>query len=102
MSFGIFPKCTTSCDGRLPSGDPFIVYPAKDGAYPSVRGKVTYEAISDMDLCRTLEEYIGRDEVIKLIDNVAKMEVRFDSYPLDAEYLPKLRKTIIEKIKEHI
>ena len=100
--YKVNPYVTTSCDGRLPSGDPFIVYPAKDGAYPSVRGKVTYEAIGDIDLCRTLEEYIGRDEVIKLIDNVAGMDVRFDCYPLDSDFLPNLRATVIKKIKEYI
>ena len=100
--YKINPYVTTSADGRLPSGDPFIVYPAKDGAYPSVRGKVTYEAIGDIDLCRTLEEYIGRDEVIKLIDNVAGMDVRFDCYPLDSDFLPNLRATVIKKIKEYI
>ena len=100
--YKINPYVTTSCDGRLPSGDPFIVYPAKDGAYPSVRGKVTYEAIGDIDLCRTLEEYIGRDEVIRLIDNVAGMDVRFDCYPLDSDFLPNLRATVIKKIKEYI
>ena len=68
----------------------------------AIRGKVTYEAIGDIDLCRTLEEYIGRDEVIKLIDKIAGKDVRFDSYPLDSEYLPKLRAAIIEKIKEYI
>ena len=55
-----------------------------------------------MDLCRTLEEYIGRDEVIKLIDNVAEMEVKFDSYPLECDYLPKLRAAMIEKLKKYI
>ena len=100
--YKINPYVTTSADGRLPSGDPFIVYPAKDGAYPTIRGKVTYEAIGDIDLCRTLEEYIGRDEVIKMIDAVAGMDVRFDCYPLDSDFLPNLRATVIKKIKEYI
>ena len=100
--YKINPYVTTSADGRLPSGDPFIVYPAKDGAYPSVRGKVTYEAIGDIDLCRTLEGYIGRDDVIKMIDAVAGMDVRFDCYPLDSDFLPNLRATVIKKLKEYI
>ena len=100
--YKINPYVTTSADGRLPSGDPFIVYPAKNGAYPSIRGKVTYDAIGDMDLCRTLEEYIGRDAVIKMIDEIAEMDVRFDSYPLGSDYLPTLRAAMIEKIKEFI
>ena len=100
--YNVDPYVTTSCYGRLPSGDPFIVYPAKNGAYPSIRGKVTYEAIGDLDLCRTLEEYIGRDEVVKMIDKFADMDVRFDSYPLDVDFLPQLRAAMIEKIKEYI
>lgn len=100
--YNVDPYVTTSCYGRLPSGDPFIVYPAKNGAYPSIRGKVTYEAIGDIDLCRTLEEYIGRDEVVKMIDKFADMDVRFDSYPLDVDFLPQLRAAMIEKIKEYI
>ena len=100
--YPINPYSTTSADGNLPSGDPFIVYPAPDGAYPSIRGKVTYEAICDLNLCRTLEKRIGREAVVKMIDEIAGFDVRFDEYPLDAEYLPKLRKAIIEKIKEHI
>ena len=100
--YKINPYVTTSSDRHHPSGDPFIVYPAKNGAYPSIRGKVTYEAIGDLDLCRTLEEYVGRDGVVKMIDELAGMDVRFDSYPLDSDFFPKLRAAMIEKIKEQI
>ena len=100
--YKINPYVTTSSDGHHPSGDSFIVYPAKKGAYPSIRGKVTYEAIGDLDLCRTLEEYIGRDEVVKMIDKFADMDLRFDSYPLDSDFLPQLRTAMVEKIKEYI
>ena len=100
--YKINPYVTTSSDGHHPSGDSFIVYPAKKGAYPSIRGKVTYEAIGDLDLCRTLEDYIGRENVVRMIDKIADMDVRFDSYPLDSDFFPKLRAAIIEKIKEQI
>jgi hypothetical protein len=99
--YKINPYVTTSADGALPSGDPFIVYPAKNGAYPSIRGKVTYEAIGDMKLLRTLEGYVGRGEVIKMIDEIAGMDVKFYKYPLDVDYLPKLRSAVIKKIREH-
>ena len=100
--YKINPYVTTSSDGHHPSGDSFIVYPAKKGAYPSIRGKVTYEAIGDLDLCRTLEEYIGRNEVVRMIDSIAGMDVKFDAYPLDNDFLPKLRNAMIEKIKEYV
>ena len=37
-----------------------------------------------------------------MIDEFAGMDVRFDSYPLDSDFLPKRRAAIIEKIKEYI
>ena len=55
-----------------------------------------------MKTARTLEEFIGRDEVVRMIDEIADTDVRFDSYPLDSDFLPKLRCAIIEKIKEYI
>jgi len=94
------PYMTTSADGVFSSGDPFILYPAKDGAYNSIRGKVTFEAIGDMNLCRTLESYIGRDEVVKLIDSVAGMDVTFANYPKGADFILNLRDKIIEEIKK--
>lgn len=98
--YPINPYMTTSSDGAHPSGDPFLVYPAKDGAYPSIRGKVTYEGIGDMNLCRTLERYIGRDAVVRLIDETAGMDVRFDAFPMDAEFLLTLRERMLDMIRE--
>ncbi len=97
--YKINPYQTTSCAGRFPSGDPFVVYPSKDGAYPSLRSKVIYEALDDMKICDTLEKYIGREAVIKLIDDEAGMNVRFDSYPRDKRYLLGLREKMIDMIK---
>lgn len=98
--YRINPYVTTSADGALPSGDTFIVYPAQNGAFPSIRGKVTREAIGDINLCRTLERYIGRDEVIKLIDKIAGMDLTFDQYPLDIEFFERLRAAITERLRE--
>ena len=100
--YPINPYQTTSAEGGLPSGDPFILYPGKDGAYPSIRAKITYEAITDMNLCRTLERYAGREAVVSIIDRIAGMDVRFDDYPMDNEYIPSLRHAIIEKLREYI
>ena len=97
--YNINPYVTTSGDGRFPSGDPFILYPSENGAYGSIRGKVTFDAITDMNVCRTLEEYIGRDAVVKLIDECAGMNVDFENYPADKEYLPSLREKMIEMLK---
>ena len=98
----INPYVTSAAGGSYPSGDAFILYPSKTGAYPSIRGKITYEAIGDLNLCRTLEKYIGRDAVVKMIDEVAGGDVRFDDYPRDSAYLPALRAKMLDEIEKHL
>ena len=100
--FNINPYVTTSAGGVFPSGDPFILYPSKDGAYNSIRGKITYDAISDIRLCETLEKYIGKDAVIDIIDACAGGSLKFDSYPVGNEFLESLTDRIKEIISEYI
>lgn len=97
-NYSINPYITSSSDGALPSGDGFIVYPGKNAAYGSIRGEVTYQAIEDMRICVALEELIGRDEVLKMIDEAAGRNLRFDDYPCSNEFLEDLRDNIREKI----
>lgn len=96
--YPINPYLTTSSDKAHPSGDPFIVYPAKDGVYPSIRGEITYEAIQDMDICFALEALIGREAVVKMIDAAAGCNLRFDDYPKNKAFLENLRSEMIAKI----
>ena len=96
----INPYVTTSANGAFPSGDPFILYPALHGAYPSIRAKVTHEAFGDYELCKTLENYIGRDAVVAMIDEIAGGDVRLSDYPRDETYLLKLRDAMLARIEE--
>ncbi len=98
----INPYVTTSANGAFPSGDPFILYPALHGAYPSIRAKVTHEAFGDYELCKTLEGFIGRDAVIAMIDEIAGGDVRLSDYPRDETYLLKLRDAMIARLEEFI
>lgn len=97
--YAINPYVTTSGDKSYPSGDPFIVYPGRDHVYPSIRGEVTYEGIQDMDICFALEQYIGREAVVAMIDEAAGRDLRFDDYPRSREFLENLRAAMIERIK---
>lgn len=99
--YAINPYVTTSAAGIFPSGDPFIVYPSKDGAYSSMRAKVMYDAISDLRLCKTLEKYIGRQAVVQLIDEYAQGELTFDKYPTGNQYIETLNEKMKEIIKEN-
>lgn len=98
--YPINPYLTTSCDKYYPSGDPFIVYPGNNCVYHSVRGVITYEAVQDMDICFLLEQFIGKENVVKMIDQIAGRELRFDDYPRNKKFLEELRNKMIEKIKK--
>ncbi len=98
QKYFVFLYVTTSAGGRFPSGDAFIVYPSENGAYSSLRGKVLFDAITDIRICQTLERYIGKDAVIKLIDDMAGFDVRFDDYPRDKRYIINLHNKMVELI----
>ncbi len=98
--YPVNPYLTTSGDHAYPSGDPFIVYPSRDGVYSSIRGEVTYEAIQDINICFTLEDLIGRDAVVAMIDAAAERDLRFDDYPRSNEFLEQLREHMVAKIEE--
>lgn len=96
--YEINPYVTSSSDFAFPSGDPFSVYPVKNGVVPSLRAVVFKEALDDIKICKKLEELIGRDAVVKMIDAEAGMDVRFDAYPQNPDYILNL----IEKMEQMI
>ena len=98
--YAINPYLTTSGDGAYPSGDPFIVYPAEDGVYSSIRGETMFEAIQDVNVCYTLEKRIGRDAVIAIINRHGGGDWGFDDYPRNPEITEKIREDIVNRIKE--
>ena len=97
--YEINPYVTTSTDGLYTSGDAFSVYPGRDGAIPSMRAFVFREALEDISLCRLLENKIGKEAVIKLIEEEAGMEITFKSYPKDMEFFPRLTRKIKEILR---
>lgn len=98
----INPYVTTSADKEFPSGDPFSVYPIQDGVVPSLRAFVFKEALSDIEVCRKLEEYIGREQVVALIDAAAGMNLTFSDYPRTADFILNLMEQITQAIKKQV
>lgn len=98
--YPVNPYLTTSADRCFPSGDPFIVYPGKDTVYPSLRAEVLYDAIQDMNICCALEEQLGRDAVIRMIDRAAGRKLCFNDYPHSNDFPENLREEMIQKLKE--
>lgn len=65
----IDPYRCTDADGAFPSGDPFIVYPGKDGApEESQRLHVMDEAMSDLCAMNLLEGLCGREAVLACLE----------------------------------
>ena len=89
------PYMYTGGDQGFPSGDPFSVYPIDDAVVPSLRAVIFREALQDIEICRTLEGYIGREAVIAMIDEAAGEPVTFSCYPRNSRYIPEL----IEKME---
>ena len=59
-----------------------------------------FEAIQDMNLCYTLEQLIGRDAVIDIINHRGGGDWGFDDYPKTSEIMEKIREDIVNEIKE--
>ena len=94
----INPFLVNDGGGCLPAGDCFIVYPGTDGKpWESIRMMVLDDGIRDLRAMRLLEDKIGREAVLKMLDEGLTDPLRFDvfpDHPLDAQYVLALRKTV--------
>ena len=91
------PFFETDSGGAFPSGDPFSVYPGADGALESLRLVVFYNALQDLAAMRLLESFIGHEETLKIIEDVAG-NVVFSKCADDPEVIFEIRKRINEKL----
>lgn len=96
------PCSIMHCDYAFPSGDPYLAYPGKDGEpLSSIRAEVQSEALVDLCVFQTLEEHLGREAVLQMIDRNAGMEkMTFKKYPTDASYLLELRREVFEALEK--
>ncbi|NLC44340.1 MAG: DUF4091 domain-containing protein [Clostridiales bacterium] len=90
----IDPFVVTDCGKAFPSGDPFVVYPGEDGPLDSLRFEVFYDALQDLRALNLLEEKIGRNEVIALLEEGLEEPITFSVYPRDEEWLLNKREQI--------
>ena len=99
----INPYLVTDSGGSFPSGDAFLVYPGVD-RYPeeSIRLMVLYEAIQDHRALKLLEQYIGREAVINLLEEDLSEPITFKTYPKSASYLISVRNKINRMLKQFI
>lgn len=99
----IDPFTETDAGGFFPSGDSFIVYPAKDGtAYHSLRLKVFYDALQDMAALNTLCKLTDKKKCLEIIEEKGRYNLTFRDYPHDSEWLLDTREEVNKAIKEAI
>ncbi len=96
------PYLNSSPDGVYPTGDGNIVYPGVDSVYGSIRGEIMYQALEDIRVCRMFEKYIGREGVIKFIDEAANKDIRFDDYPESNDFFEKLIQDMLIEIENYV
>jgi hypothetical protein len=99
----INPYLVTDSGGSFPSGDAFLVYPGEDKQpEESIRLVVLYEAIQDHRALKLLEQYIGREAVINLLEEDLSEPITFKTYPKSASYLISVRNKINRMLKQSI
>ena len=88
----IDPYKVTDAGEAFPSGDPFLVYPGKEGIpYESLRLVVLQEAMADLRVLNKAEQKCGRDKVMDGIERLAGGKISFKNYPRDKRFFYQLR-----------
>jgi len=96
----IDPYTVTDAGEAFPSGDSFSVYPYGNDVIPSLRQKVFSNALEDMRLLLLLENKIGHEAVVALIERVAGMTVTFTEYPKDNTFFDRLYAEIFKELEK--
>ena len=94
----IDPYAVTDAGAAFPSGDAFSVYPIENGVAPSLRQKVFSNGLEDIRLLMLLEQKIGRDATLELLERMAGMEITFTEYPHDESFFKNLYDAVFEKL----
>ena len=99
----INPYQVTDAGGCFAAGDPFLVYPGRDG-YPeeSIRMMVHAEALQDLRACQLLETLAGREFVMECIEENLSEPLTFRKFPKSDYYLLSLRNRINREIARRI
>ncbi|MCL2023010.1 MAG: DUF4091 domain-containing protein [Oscillospiraceae bacterium] len=95
------PFEVTDAGGGFAAGDSFVVYPGADFLpLSSINLKVFHEALQDMRAMCLLENKIGKDAVIALIERDTRKPLSFTEYPHDEAWMLAAREMVNEAIMQ--
>ncbi len=97
----IDPWIDTDCDGFIPAGDAYQVYPGKDGEpVESIRLMLIQEAMQDLRALQLLESKIGREKTVALMERELG-PLSFTEYPKDENSLTAFRHRVNTEILKY-
>lgn len=95
-------KCTDAGEA-FASGDPFVVYPGKDGKpEESMRLMYMNEAMQDLMVMKYLESLTNKETVMKCIEWDGMEEITFKVYPRNLTYLKEVKNKLYNEIKKYL
>lgn len=93
----INPYLDTEAGGAFPAGDPFLVYPGRDGRpEESIRLLAMHGAMQDARALSLLEKLTGRENAMRVLE--AAGEISLTQYPRTGEALLSLRNAVNDAI----
>ncbi len=97
------PYRSADAGGTFPAGDPFMVYPGKDGIPEnSLRHEVFFEALQDQRALQLLERFMSRKQIMKMLDKFAPDgKMSMSSYPKGEKNMLAIRKKINAMLKKY-
>ncbi|RUT46668.1 DUF4091 domain-containing protein [Paenibacillus anaericanus] len=75
------PYRTTDAMHAFPSGDAYLVYPGEEGPIESIRLEVLYEGLQDLRALELLEQKIGKEQTIAIMEEGLSNPLTFTEYP---------------------
>lgn len=94
------PFIDPCCDYFGQAGDHFMVYPGRDGKpLYTLHSEHTSQAFQDLRAMELLEEKIGHDAVVALIEEDCDEPMTFLKYPRTEEYMLGMRERINKAIE---
>ena len=99
-NYPINPYVDTCGEHFVPAGDAYLVYPGPKGKpYRSLHGMQFLSALTDLRAFKLLSSLIGKEKTMAIIEEGID-PITFDEYPMDQEYLIRLREKINSAIAE--